>query len=148
MASVRAAERYLAVDVGAESGRALLGTCDGDHLAVEEVHRFANRPVRLPSALHWDILALLAEVRAGIAAAEGGGALTSLAVDAWGVDFGLLDAGGALLGNPVHYRDARTAGMLEAAFALVPPPEIFEQTRIQFLPINSPYQLPPLSPPT
>jgi rhamnulokinase len=141
MASVGAAERYLALDLGAESGRAVVGIFDGDRLAVEEVHRFANRPVRLPNALHWDILALLAEVRAGIAAAERGGALTSLAVDAWGVDFGLLDARGALLGNPVHYRDARTDGMLEAAFALVPREEIFEQTGIQFLPINSLYQL-------
>src|SRR5438270_8087960 len=105
MAGVRAAKRYLAVDLGAESGRALVGTFDGDHLAVEEVHRFANRPVRLPSALHWDVLALLAEVRAGIDAAERGEALRSLAVDAWGVDFGLLNARGALLGNPVHYRD-------------------------------------------
>jgi rhamnulokinase len=141
MASVRAAERYLAVDLGAESGRAVVGTFDGDRLAVEEVHRFANRPVRLPTAVHWDILALLAEVRDGIVVAERDGPLTSLAVDAWGVDFGLLDARGALLGNPVHYRDPRTEGMFEAAFAVVPREEIFEQTGIQFLPINSLYQL-------
>src|SRR5919199_4739431 len=134
-------ERYLALDLGAESGRAVVGTFDGDRLAVDEVHRFPNRPVRLPTGLHWDILSLLAEVRAGIAAAERDGPLTSLGVDAWGVDFGLLDARGALLGNPVHYRDPRTEGMLEAAFAVVPREEIFEQTGIQFLPINSLYQL-------
>ena len=138
---MKTTERYLALDLGAESGRALVGTFDGNHLAVEEVHRFANRPVRLPTALHWDILSLLAEVRAGIAAAERGGPLASLAVDAWGVDFGLLDTRGTLLGNPVHYRDERTDGMLEAAFAIVPREEIFEQTGIQFLPINSLYQL-------
>lgn len=141
MVSPRATERYLALDLGAESGRAVVGAFDGDRLTVEQVHRFANRPVRLPTALHWDILSLLAEVRAGIAAAERGGTLTSLAVDAWGVDFGLLDPRDALLGNPVHYRDTRTEGMLEAAFAVVPREEIFEQTGIQFLPINSLYQL-------
>ncbi len=141
MAPVRAAECYVAVDLGAESGRAVVGTFDGDHLTTAEVHRFPNRPVRLPTAVHWDILSLMAEVRDGIAAAQREGPVTSMAVDAWGVDFGLLDARGALLGNPVHYRDARTDGMLEAAFAVVPREEIFEQTGIQFLPINSLYQL-------
>jgi rhamnulokinase len=136
-----AAERYLALDLGAESGRAVVGSFDGERLAVEEVHRFANRPVRLPTALHWDILALFADVRAGIAAAERDGPLASLALDTWGVDFGLLDARGSLLGNPVHYRDPRTDGMLEAAFERVPREDIFSQTGIQFLPINSLYQL-------
>src|SRR5918911_2767367 len=134
-------ERYLALDLGAESGRAVVGTFDGDRLAVDEVHRFPNRPVRLPTGLHWDILSLLAEVRTGIAAAQRDQPLASLAVDTWGVDFGLLDERGALLGNPVHYRDSRTDGMLEAAFAVVPREEIFDQTGIQFLPINSLYQL-------
>jgi rhamnulokinase len=141
MATVIAAERYLALDLGAESGRAVVGTFDGDHLAMAEVHRFPNRPVRLPTAVHWDVLSLLAEVRDGIATAERGGPLASLAVDAWGVDFGLLDARGALLSNAVHYRDPRTDGMLDAAFAVVPREEIFAQTGIQFLPINTLYQL-------
>jgi rhamnulokinase len=135
------AERYLALDLGAESGRAMVGTFDGERLSLAEAHRFRNRPVRLPDGLHWDILALMAEVRAGIAAAERDGPLASLSVDAWGVDFGLLDRRGALLGNPVHYRDARTDGMVEAAFDVVAREEIFEQTGIQFLPINSLYQL-------
>ncbi len=135
------AERYLALDLGAESGRAMVGTFDGERLSVAEAHRFQNRPVRLPDGLHWDILALLAEVRTGIAAAERDGPLASLAVDTWGVDFGLLDQRGALLANPVHYRDARTEGMVEAAFEVVPREHIFEQTGIQFLPINSLYQL-------
>lgn len=134
-------ERYLALDVGAESGRALVGAFDGDRLRIEEVHRFANRPVRLPTGLHWDALALLTELRAGIAAAQRDGPLESLAIDTWGVDFGLLDERGALLGNPVHYRDARTDGMVETAFSLMPRNEIFAQTGIQFLPINSLYQL-------
>jgi rhamnulokinase len=134
-------ERYLALDLGAESGRAVVGSFDGDRLSVEEAHRFPNRPVRLPTGLHWDVLSLLAEVRTGIAAAQRDQPLASLAVDTWGVDFGLLDERGALLGNPVHYRDPRTEGMPEAAFAVVPQQDIFEQTGIQFLPINSLYQL-------
>jgi rhamnulokinase len=136
-----AAERYLALDLGAESGRAVVGTLDDDGLALEEVHRFQNRPVRLPTGLHWDILALLAEARAGIAAAERDGPLASVGLDTWGVDFGLLDSRGALLGNPLHYRDSRTDGMLEAAFEVVSRDQIFAQTGIQFLPINSLYQL-------
>jgi rhamnulokinase len=141
VASPQVAERYLALDLGAESGRAVIGAFDGDRLSMHEVHRFPNRPVRVPTALHWDILGLLAEIRGGTAAAERDGPLASLAVDAWGVDFGLLDERGGLLGNPVHYRDARTDGMLESAFERVPRGEIFERTGIQFLPINSLYQL-------
>ncbi len=134
-------ERYLALDLGAESGRALVGAFDGDRLAVVEVHRFPNRPVRLPSGLHWDVLALYAECRAGIAAAGRDGPLASLGVDAWGLDFALLDARGALLGNPYTYRDARTDGMLDVAYARVPREEIFEQTGIQLIAVNSLYQL-------
>ena len=141
MTGLPGTERYLALDLGAESGRAVVGMFDGDRLGVEEVHRFPNRPVRLPTGLYWDILSLLAEVRTGIAAAHRDQPLASLAVDTWGVDFGLLDERGGLLGNPVHYRDPRTEGMLEAAFAVVPQQDIFEQTGIQFLPINSLYQL-------
>ena len=140
MSSARV-QRYLALDLGAESGRAVVGAFDGEHLTVREAHRFPNRPVRLPTALHWDILSLLAEVRFGIATAERDGRIASLAVDTWAVDFGLLDRRGALLGNPVHYRDARTDGMLEAAFRRVTRETIFERTGIQFLPINSLYQL-------
>lgn len=141
MTSPRAAERYLALDLGAESGRAIVGGFDGERLTIREVHRFHNRPVRLPTALHWDILSLLAEVRVGLASAERDGGLASLAVDTWAVDFGLLDRRGRLVANPVHYRDGRTEGMLEVAFKLVPREEIFERTGIQFLPINSLYQL-------
>ena len=136
-----ATERYLALDLGAESGRALVGAFDGERLTLEEVHRFPNRPVRVPSGLHWDVLALYAECRAGIAAARRGGPLASLGVDAWGLDYALLDARGALLGNPHTYRDARTDGMLAAAFARVPREAIFEQTGIQLIQVNSLYQL-------
>ena len=136
-------QHYLALDLGAESGRAMLGEFDGEQLRLTEAHRFPNGPVRLPDGFHWDILRLWAEVKQGIALAirDHGSALASLGIDTWGVDFGLLDRNGALIGSPSHYRDSRTDGMLEEAFRRVPRTEIFGQTGIQVLQINSLYQL-------
>jgi rhamnulokinase len=133
----------LALDLGAESGRAMLGRFDGERLQLSEIHRFPNLPVRLPGGLHWDILRLWSEVKRGIALASGDHApdLSSIGIDTWAVDFGLLDRQGKLLSNPFHYRDSRTDGMLDEAFRRVPRAEIFEQTGIQFLQINSLYQL-------
>ena len=132
--------RMMALDLGAESGRTMLGRFDGSRLALEEVHRFPNVPVRLGAHLHWDFPRLFDETLAGMrkAAPEG---VDSLGVDAWGVDFGLLDAKGELLGNPVHYRDRRTEGMMEAAFQRVPREELYRRTGIQLLPINTVFQL-------
>jgi rhamnulokinase len=134
---------FLALDLGAESGRAMIGRFDGDRLALEEVHRFANGPVRLLDSLHWDALRLFGELKQGLARAvhERGLRLASLGLDTWGVDFALLDRRGELLGNPYHYRDARTQGMLEKAFRRVPREEIFQETGIQFMQINTLYQL-------
>ena len=131
-------KRLLAVDLGAESGRTVLGLFDGDRLAVEEIRRFPNRPVEVGGTLQWDVLRLYADVLDGVRAA---GPVESLGVDTWGVDFGLLDRAGHLLGNPVHYRDRRTAGMPDATFRLVPRKEIYERTGIQFIPINTLFQL-------
>ncbi len=133
----------LAFDLGAESGRALLGRFDGEHLTLADVHRFPNLPVQLPGSLHWDILRLWGEIQHGIARAaqQAGNNLASIGLDTWGIDFALLDETGTLLGNPYHYRDQRTDGMMEAAFAHVPRAEIFAQTGIQFMPINTLYQL-------
>ena len=133
--------RLIAVDLGAESGRAVVGTFDGGRLALDVVHRFPNVPVTLAGTLHWDFLRLFGDVAAGLRRAAGGGPVASVGVDTWGVDFGLLDERGRLLGNPVHYRDARTAGMPEAAFATVPRDEIYRATGIQFMSINTLYQL-------
>jgi rhamnulokinase len=132
-----------AVDLGAESGRVMLGRFDGSTLALEEAHRFANIPVQVAGTLHWDILRLWSEIKHGLAVCgqQAGGPLASIGVATWAVDFGLLGRDGALLGNPVHYRDARTQGMIEAASARVPRAEIFAQTGIQFLAINTLYQL-------
>ncbi len=134
-------KHYLALDLGAESGRAIVGTLAGGKLSLSETHRFANTPLNTPGGLRWDVDGLWREIKAGIAHSARAFALQSLAVDTWGVDFALLDENGALLGNPYHYRDARTDGMLEEAFRRVPQPQIFARTGIQFMQINTLYQL-------
>ena len=133
--------RLVAVDLGAESGRAVVGTFDGERLALEDVHRFPNVPVTLAGTLHWDFLRLFGDVIAGLRRAAAAGPVASVGVDTWGVDFGLLDARGRLLANPVHYRDRRTEGMPDLAFAVVPRDEIYAATGIQFMPINTLCQL-------
>jgi len=133
----------LAYDLGATSGRALIGRLTDRKLEVEEIHRFPNDPVRIGSRLHWDILRLFHEVRQGLINAKNSvsGGIRSLAIDSWGVDVGFLDAHGELLGNPYHYRDHHTDGIMEEAFRVVPRAEIFKRTGIQFLQINTIYQL-------
>lgn len=133
----------LALDLGAESGRALRGTFDGERLQVEELHRFPNRPVRVRDSLHWDVLALHVGIMDGLAAhgARVGASPASIGVDTWGVDFALLAADDTLAGLPYHYRDRRTRGALEVAFARVSRDQIFEQTGVQFLEMNTLYQL-------
>jgi rhamnulokinase len=133
---------YLAFDLGAESGRAMLGTLEGGRLAVEELHRFANTPVRVFDALYWDTLRLWHEIQRGLAIAgrERHLPLDGIGIDTWGVDFALLGADGALADNPRHYRDARTNGVMEKVFRVVPRAEVFAQTGIQFMQLNSLYQ--------
>jgi rhamnulokinase len=134
---------YLALDLGTESGRAVVGAFDGATLHLDELHRFANRPVRLPDGLHSDTLRLWTEIKYGLRLAlrRTDGRLASLGVDTWGADFGLLDAGGTLLFDPYNYRDRRTEGMLQEAFRRVPPADIYAQTGAQFLEFHSLYQL-------
>ena len=137
----RGALRLAAVDLGAESGRVVVGTFDGGRLAIEDVHRFSNVPVAVAGTLHWDVLRLFGDIVTGLRKAGAGGPIASVGVDTWGVDFGLLDARGRLLANPVHYRDTRTDGMPEHAFEIVPRDEIYATTGIQFMAINTLYQL-------
>jgi rhamnulokinase len=132
---------YLALDLGAESGRAIVGTLADRQLTLKEMHRFPNTPLSLPTGLRWNVSGLWSEIKAGIAASASEFALESLGLDTWGVDFALLDKDGALLDNPCHYRDARTDGMLEEAFRRIPREQIFAQTGIQFMQINTLYQL-------
>ena len=134
---------YLAVDLGAESGRLVAGLFDGHQLKLEEIHRFPNGPVSVMGRLHWNALGLFAEIKKAIAMAmkKYGPAAVSVGVDTWGVDYGLLDAQGQLLGNPRQYRDPRTNGMIEEACRRVPKADIYRQTGIQFMFFNTIYQL-------
>ena len=134
--------KLLAFDLGAESGRAVLGHFDGQQLRLEVLTRFANEPVRTLDALHWDVLRLHHDLLGGmrLCAAEHGGA-DGVGVDTWGVDFALLGRSGELLGNPRHYRDQHTEGAMERAFAVMPREELFRQTGIQFMRFNTLFQL-------
>jgi rhamnulokinase len=138
-----AREVALAVDLGASGGRVVAGGFDGRLLELEELHRFENGPVTMAGRLIWDLPRLWQEVSLGLraAAARHGRAVSSVGVDTWGVDFSFLAADGDLLANPVCYRDARTRGMLAATTAVVPRDEIFAATGLQFMEINSLYQL-------
>lgn len=136
--------KYIALDLGAESGRVIVAAFDGDRLSLEEVYRFANGPVQVGKNLYWDVLRLWSEIKQGLrkAGAEHGNDLRSVAVDTWGIDFALLDQTGELVGNPRCYRDPRSIGMMEHALAMVPRWEIYRQSGgIQFLSINTLYQL-------
>lgn len=134
--------RFLALDLGAESGRAILAQLDEGRLELNELHRFPNTPVQLPTGLYWDTLRLFHEICEGIRiACRHAGDLDGIAVDTWGVDFALIGEHGALLDNPRHYRDRRTAGVPERIFERVAREEIFRQTGVQFMDINSLYQL-------
>jgi rhamnulokinase len=132
-----------AVDLGAQSGRVALGRFDGERLTVAELHRFPNVPVRAAGTLYWDVLRLYEGVLEGLAAAgrETGGRVDSVGVDTWGVDFGLLDAAGRLVSNPVHHRDARHARGVDAALDRIAARELYERTGIQLMPINTVFQL-------
>jgi rhamnulokinase len=137
-----ATKKLLAFDLGAESGRGLLGLFDGQQVRLEVVHRFPNGAVRTLDTLHWDVLRLYSEMLITLrkCAAEQGG-LDGLGVDTWGVDFALLGRGGTLLGNPRNYRDPHTEGVMEEAFRRVPRAEIFRRTGLQFMRFNSLFQL-------
>jgi rhamnulokinase len=131
----------LAFDLGATSGRAILGRLGGGKLELQEIHRFPNEPVRYNGELHWDMPRLWREVQAGLHAAERCGPVASIGVDTWGVDYALLGEGGILLENPYHYRDQRTLGMVEKAAGVVGAGRIYDATGTQFLALNTLYQL-------
>ena len=129
---------YAAVDLGATSGRVVRGSLDGGRVELEEVHRFDNRPVRLPDGLRWNLLHLFTETLAGLRRA---GELAGVGVDTWGVDYALLDGEDRVLGLPFHYRDDRTDGMVGRAFERVPAERLYAATGIQTMPINTVFQL-------
>ena len=132
----------LGFDFGASSGRAMLGTLADGKLTLSEVHRFPNDPVLMNGRFVWDIQRLYFEMKEALTkTSKQGIAIDGIGIDTWGVDFGLLDKNGALVGVPVHYRDARTDGIMEKAFSTMSKEEIFSRTGLAFLPFNTLYQL-------
>jgi rhamnulokinase len=140
MPSADPSKSYLAFDFGAESGRAILGQLKSGVLTTQEIHRFKNEPVEYGGSLHWDVARLWYEVRKSLSAARDR-VLAGMAVDTWGADYALLGEQGELLQNPYHYRDTRTAGIMEKVFRRVPKEDIYRITGIQFMSFNTLYQV-------
>lgn len=134
-------KRVLAFDFGASSGRAIIGCFDGDKITLEEVHRFSNDPVSVGGTVYWDVLRLFYEIKQGIIKAKIAGGFDSIGIDTWGVDFGLIDSEGKLMENPVHYRDVRTSGLVDEAFKTMPKEKLYGITGIQFMELNTLFQL-------
>jgi rhamnulokinase len=131
-----------AVDLGASSGRVVVGEVDSNNLRLTEIHRFANEAVSQPDGLHWDIRRLYGEILVGLREAQRRfGPLVSIGIDTWAVDYGLLDDSGALLGDPFHYRDARNAVGVATVERLISPSDLYSRNGLQFLQFNTIYQL-------
>jgi len=133
--------QLLAFDLGAESGRAILGHLDDGRLELQELHRFATGATKVLGRLYWDVLRFFDEIQTGLRAAADYDDLGSVGIDTWGVDYGLLADDGTLLDNPRNYRDPRTEGVMERGLQLVPRERIFASTGLQFLPFNTLWQL-------
>lgn len=133
--------KVLALDFGASSGRAIIGSFDGEKISLKEIHRFTNDPVILLDTMYWDVLRLFHDIKIGLIKAKQEGEIKSLGIDTWGVDFGLLNKDGKLLENPVHYRDARTKGMMEKVFAKLDKDTVYSITGNQFMELNTLFQL-------
>ncbi len=140
-------KQYIAVDLGAESGRVMLGTISDAELKLEEIHRFGNGPIEQAGSLRWDFNKLFSNIKDGIAKAVKAAdrQVCGIGVDSWGVDFGLIDENGELIENPYHYRDSRTNGMMDKAFELMGKRQVYDNTGIQFMQLNTVYQLLSLS---
>ena len=134
-------KKILAFDYGASSGRGIIGEFDGTKITLEEIHRFSNDPVIVNDRMYWDVLRLFFEMKQGMVKAKLAGGFDSVAVDTWGVDFGLIDEEGNLLENPVHYRDKRTEGMIEKALEKIDKDKFYQITGIQFMELNTVFQL-------
>lgn len=134
-------KQVLAFDFGGSSGRAMLGSFDGNKIDIKEIYRFSNDPVIVRGTMYWDVLRLFFEIKQGLIKAKQYGKIDSIGIDTWGVDFALLDANGDILENPVHYRDSRTAGMLEKSFEKLPKDQFYNITGNQFMEINTVFQL-------
>lgn len=134
-------KRVLAFDFGASSGRAIIGEYDGEKITLREVHRFSNDPVIIGDTMYWDTLRLFFEMKQGMVKAKLAGGFDSIGIDTWGVDFGMIDKDGRLLENPIHYRDARTVGLIEESFKLIDREKFYGITGLQFMEFNTAFQL-------
>ena len=134
-------KKVLAIDFGASSGRVIVGSFDGKKITLEEIHRFSNDPVSVNGTTFWDVLRLFHEIKQGLIKSKACGEISSIGIDTWGVDFGLIDKYGQLLENPIHYRDLRTKGMIEEADKIIPLKKMYEMTGIQFMELNTIFQL-------
>ncbi len=130
-------ESYIAIDIGASSGRAIAGYIENDQLKLKELSRFWNGPINIRGQLHWDFLHLYKQIQDGLRTAKDQYITRSLAIDTWGVDFGLIDSSGNLIENPIHYRDSRTSGIIKKLSEKITKKEIFDQTGIQFMELNT-----------
>ncbi len=134
-------KKVLAIDFGASSGRAIIGSFDGKKIELTEVHRFANEPIEENGSLHWDVKKLFEEIKIGIKKASEVSDFESIAIDTWGVDYGIITKDGSLFANPHHYRDSRTDKALEKAYKIVPEKELYDMTGTQIMNINTLFQL-------
>ncbi|MBR5452488.1 MAG: rhamnulokinase, partial [Clostridia bacterium] len=135
--------KMLAIDLGASSGRGIIGTFDGEKLGLREIHRFSNDPVNIAGTLHWDTLRIFHEIKNAIRKCAVGDDkdIKSIGIDTWGVDYGLLDKNGKLISVPVHYRDSRTDGVIDYAHSIVSKRDAYAITGIQSIYFNTLYQL-------
>ena len=137
-----AEQKMLAIDLGASSGRGIVGSFDGQKLSLKENHRFSNDPVILCGRMHWDVLRIFHEIKQSIRKTVlDGDAIRSIGIDTWGVDYALLDARGKMLANPYHYRDARTEGIVSYVGRFFDASELYAKTGIQSMNFNTIFQL-------
>ena len=137
-----AEQKMLAIDLGASSGRGIVGSFDGEKLSIQEIHRFSNDPVILCGRMHWDVLRIFHEIKQAIReTALDGDTIRSIGIDTWGVDYALLDESGKMLSNPYHYRDARTEGIVSYVGRFFAPSELYAKTGIQTMNFNTVFQL-------
>lgn len=134
-------KRVLAIDFGASSGRAILGTFDGEKISLNEIHRFSNDPVSINGTVYWDVQRLFFEIKQSMLKAKEYGGFDSIGIDTWGVDFGLLRKDGSLIENPVHYRDKRNDGMVKRSEKYMSRERLYDITGIQFMDFNTLFQL-------
>ena len=134
-------KRVLAFDLGASSGRGIIAELDNGRITLNEIHRFVNNGVNVRGTFYWDILYLFNQIKQGIVKAKLAGGFDTIGIDTWGVDFGLIDENGVLIGNPVHYRDSRTDNIPKELFKVISREDVYKKTGIQIMSFNTLFQM-------